>query len=535
MAIERIIYFGDSLTDSGAFFGLSSELLAFPLPSAVFGYEGQFSNGDVYADIAPVLLGGVADESLNFAVGGAKAVGVNLVGAALAGSPLALPDPDPALLDFDSNLGGQVGRYLASVAETGAPEGAAASFFIGLNDFNDLAGSVDVTDFDPVAFGAAAEALAGTIVETTLGAAATVAQTGVQTIILNTLPIGTFFPLSDALPVEVQPFADMLISGFNDALIDASAALTRLGLDVRIVDLEALAAEITADGMGFGFLNTDASLFLGTGADPSFVDPDGTGSLPPQPFFETNPIVAELDDDQFAFFDLLHPTTALHGILGAFQAASLGAVDRVEFLGDDDDRAVFGAGDAVVFAGAGRDFAFLGRGDDTAFGGLGRDFLWAGRGDDIVAGGAANDKVFGGRGADVVAGNTGDDRLFGGKGDDALIDGLGSDRAFGGFGDDVFFFADAALIGGESGADNDLFFGGRGEDTLVLAVSETVREDVEAEIAAGGDSFVFEEIGLRAYGIENVVLVDDRAAFDEIEVAGALQDRLDMAELWNLV
>lgn len=40
-AFERIHYFGDSLTDSGAFFEPASQLLAFPQPSPTFAMTGS--------------------------------------------------------------------------------------------------------------------------------------------------------------------------------------------------------------------------------------------------------------------------------------------------------------------------------------------------------------------------------------------------------------------------------------------------------------------------------------------------------------
>lgn len=50
MPCNRLIRFGNSLTDSDAFSALSSQLPGLPLPSALFGRAGRFSNGPVYAD-----------------------------------------------------------------------------------------------------------------------------------------------------------------------------------------------------------------------------------------------------------------------------------------------------------------------------------------------------------------------------------------------------------------------------------------------------------------------------------------------------
>ena len=304
------------------------------------------------------------------------------------------------------------------------------------------------------------------------------------------------------------------------------------------MDFEALADEIAANGTTYGFLNTTDSLLIGTGADPEFIDPDGEGPLPPLPTFQVNPAVAGLDEDQFVFYDLLHPTTAAHGVFGAFQAAVL-AGDNVEFLGDGRNFEYGSSGDDLFFAQGGNDLVFGGGGEDAIFGGDGRDFLLGGAESDILAGGEGNDIVFGGSDSDVLAGNGGNDRLTGGAGADALIDGLGSDRAFGGSGDDVFFYAEGSLIGGENGADRDIFFGGSGDDTLFLVVSEQSRASVEDDLSGIGESVPFllrfSDLGLITIGIENVVLLDSRADFDTVEVSDDLQARLDEAEFFNLV
>lgn len=566
MPLDRIIYFGDSLTDSDEFFKLASALTVFPLPSALFGYAGQFSNGDVYADIAPTILSIGADESLNYAVGGARAVGNNPLGLFLANSPLAVPNPDPELVAFDSNLTAQVDRFLEDAPGLGDLSNSAVSIFIGLNDLNGLASSVDPANFNFGEFAAQAQQLAADIVASTFSAAQRAVQAGVGTVILNTLPSSDFFPLGDGIPSEIAGFGNQLVDGINSALVQNAAGLELLGINTVIVDFAALSEEIQANGNGYGFLNTDDSFFIGTGADPEFVDPDGDGPLPPQPFFAINPTVADLDADQFAFYDLLHPTTALHGVLGAFQAATI-AGDNIEFLGDlaNFSRGTFD--DDLIFAQGGNDRAIGGAGEDVIFGGDGRDYVRGGGQNDILGGGGGDDFLIGDFGSDVLAGNDGNDFLSGALGADAIIDGLGSDRGFGGAGNDLFFYAEASLIGGTTGDDRDFYRGGSGEDTLFLVVSEENRESVEAEIARGG-SFInaknFSSIGLRTVEIENFVLLDSRADFDDVTVElskerdpmfgglrpspqrdvedhaedlgqNGLQAVLDEAEFWNLI
>lgn len=523
---DRLIYFGDSYTDSGEIFALTGAVLRQPLPSPAFGYDGQVSNGPVYADYAPALLGMAEDDVLNYAVGGARAVGEQDFGALLASSPLARPNPDPAFTSYDINLGAQVDRFLEDAASLGDLSGSAASITIGLNDLRQLPGLIDADNPDPAAVRAATAALLSEVLASTVKAATDLAAAGVGTIVLGTLPAVT-----RAAPTPEQAFLSAVVSQYNDALIESSAAIEALGVEVVVVDFEAMFREITGNGTNYGFLNTEDARLDG----PQLIDPDGDGPIPPAPGYEVNPEIAALDPDQHVFWDTIHPTTAAHGILGAFQAATL-AGDSIAFLGDTGGAAKGGAGDDLMFAQGGNDRLNLGEGDDVAFGGAGRDHLKGGAGGDVLAGGDGDDRVQGGRDADVVAGNAGNDRLDGGHGDDALIDGLGSDRADGGHGDDVFFFVEAGLIGGATGIDHDVFFGGSGEDTLYLVVAQQNRAGVEAMLEEGlADTMHFAEIGLTIHGIETVVLLDDRAAFDSVTVSPELQPVLDEAELWNLV
>ncbi|MEO0928315.1 MAG: SGNH/GDSL hydrolase family protein, partial [Cyanobacteria bacterium J06643_13] len=132
-SFDRLVFFGDSLTDTGNTFELSSQNLIVPLPPESLGYEQRFSNGEVYADIVPRLLG--IDNVDNFAFTAAASLGELSLGTILALNGvlgLQSPDADPTLLDFDINLNAQVDRFLDHPGNT---DNSAASLFIGLNDF----------------------------------------------------------------------------------------------------------------------------------------------------------------------------------------------------------------------------------------------------------------------------------------------------------------------------------------------------------------------------------------------------------------
>ncbi|MGF1524248.1 MAG: SGNH/GDSL hydrolase family protein [Leptolyngbyaceae cyanobacterium] len=508
--LDRLVFFGDSLTDTGGTFELSSQNLVVPLPPESLGYAQRFSNGEVYADIAPRLLG--IEDVDNFALTAAASLGELSLGTILTLNGvlgLQSPDADLTLLDFDINLNAQVDRFLENPGET---EDTAASLFIGLNDFGQFGLA------NPEATAEAAIAFASAVAAGTLAAAGRLVEAGVETIILNTLPVSSFFPFSTLQPT----LPDEVIEIHNEALLAGSAELTAAGVNVQVVDFAAITGEIAADPTAFGFLAPLSTFqFFGVGGNPTITEtPEG-----PVLSFPVNP--ASLPNlDQQVFFDLVHPTTATHGIFAAFYAESL--TSDVQILGSDNDIIKGSRADDLVLAGGGNDRVQLGRGDDVALGGLGNDLIFAGSGDDIISLGSGNDIGFGGRGEDVVAEGAGNDLLLGDRGDDVLVDGLGSDKVFGGRGDDVFVYSEASLIGGTGTNDRDAFFGGRGHDTLFLALTDAVRKTIE-----GADNIraALGSIGVFTSSIEDIQFIESAAEVSAI----ATHARITDADLWGLI
>jgi phospholipase/lecithinase/hemolysin len=520
-APSRLIYFGDSLTDSGTAFALTDLVLTDPVPSSDFNYAMRFSDGPVYAEVAASLLG-IGDESENFAIGAAEAVG-SLLGADLLDDELidAFLDPaaTPAEIAFveniDINLGAQVDRYIASIAGE-APEGSAASILIGPNDFDGFEPIFEATFFIE------ATILGGRVIAATLGAAADLLNAGIETVYVNNLFPADFFPAAQiGDPDEVDRF-NTALAAYNTAL---ELAALPFGDDVEIIDFAEIAEQIQADPTSFGLLDINNPLLFGSGGDPEIVD-FGSG---PEQFFAVNPVLDGLDLDQFAFFDVVHFTSALHGVIGSYQAAAIAGT--LEVLSDGSDSEARGGAPHVVLAGAGDDAVFLGAGDDVGLGGLGEDTIGGKEDRDVISGGSGEDRVNGGSEADVVAGGEGDDLVIGGAGDDVLIDGLGSDTLSGGGGDDAFLYTETVLIGGAPGVDRDVIVGGGGDDTLYLALTEGTRAVVEAELATGGTDARLESIGVFTFGVENILFLEDR-----LDLAGlSVEARLGEADLWGLV
>jgi hypothetical protein len=278
-----------------------------------------------------------------------------------------------------------------------------------------------------------------------------------------------------------------------------------------------MADEIGADPGTFGFLSLDEPTLLGNGID-----------------FTLNP-AATAPAEQTAFFDPLHPSTNLHGVLAAFSAESLSSL--TDFRGGGDDYIVHGSGGDLVLAGAGNDQAWLGGGNDVLLGGLGDDVADGGSGSDLMAGGRGNDQLWGGAGSNVLAGNAGNDTLNGGRNNDALIDGLGSDTLNGRGGDDMFYATQASLLGG-SGGDTDVFRGGAGFDTLALLVDPATLAVEQANVDANfvaGQAFTFGSMNLTTIGIERIVLTTEFGFADVPRAGGALGERLSQADLFGLV
>jgi hypothetical protein len=526
---------GDSLSDSGGIFGLSSEALDLvaaagidtdglqPIP--VPPYAGKFSNGPVLPEITAELLGA---ELHNFSFGGAQALGTLPFGliassvipdevlAAIAALPPDERAPIEAVFAHNINLSGQVVDLVAATtAEPPSPHSALVSM-IGLNDLRALEATFDPGN--PGALIGNALQVAGEIVQANLGVAHTAFDLGIGTVIFDTLPAASFFPIASELPPELQAIGDAAVDAVNQGLEAGALGLRQQGHDVRVVDLARMADEISADPGTFGFLSLDEPTLLGDGHGVQFTVND---AAPPV--------------QQTAFFDPIHMTTNLHGVFASFSAASL--TSHTDFRGAGNDFIIGSSGDDFVLAGAGNDQAQLGAGNDIMLGGLGNDVADGGPGSDLMAGGAGNDRLSGGPGSDVLAGNAGDDWLDGGPGNDALIDGLGSDRLFGGAGKDWFFATQAQLLVG-SGTDTDHFDGGAGFDTLAVLVDPKTLAVEQANVAANfdpGHPFTFSSMDFTTTGIERIVLTTQFGFADVPRPGGELGERLHQADLFGLV
>jgi Ca2+-binding RTX toxin-like protein len=419
------------------------------------------------------------------------------------------------IFSHDISLTGQLLDLTAALTADAPAKDSALVSLIGLNDFLSLAGSFDPDDPNSAAIIAAeVQQLILEVITANHTAAVTAFNLGIDTVIYETLPAASFFPVSNPLPLDLQALGDQAIDAVNAGLVADAQALQQQGFDVRVVDTAFMADEIAADPGTFGFLNFDVPWSLGNGIT-----------------FEANLPLSALE--YTAFFDPLHPTTNLHGVLGVFAAESL--TSNVIF-GAGIDVINGTAGEDLVLTGAQNDTVRLGNGDDILLAGLGNDTAEGGQGNDLMSGGSGDDTLSGNNGSDVVVGNAGNDTLNGDNGDDALIDGLGSDTANGGNGNDVFLYTQAEILGG-SGTDIDHFDGGHGFDTLALLVTPETLAAEQAALAnfVSGNTFTFSSVNLTVTGIEKIVLTT-QFGFDDVALPGGeLGARLHEADLFGFV
>lgn len=525
MAFSKFYFFGDSLTDQGRLHDLTAATTIVTLPVEGAGYGEAFSNGPVHAEIMTGLLGAAAN---NYAVGGAGAIGAQTVedyviprlGGQIPGLDIFLPDADAAALATDINLGGQAAAFAGDVAagET-PPEGAAAAFFIGLNDYSSFRPTSPETAL------AEATALVQGVVGATVGAAGAALARGVEDIIFYTLPSVRFFPLAGLQTPELVALGDQLFAAHNAALAQQAApALQAAGAEVTFIDFARMSAEIQADPETYGL---DAALFaapllIGTGGNPRLVEGPG-GEV--EAVFDGNPLVAGADPETVAFIDFVHPGAAIQGVWGVFSAASL--TSEHFFFGDGDDAITGTAGADLVLAGAGNDRVAARGGADVVLAGLGDDRVDGGGGADILSGGAGCDVLIGGCGADVLAGGAGRDVARGGRGADLLIASPGGDQLFGDAGDDAFVLDGARMGSAAAGR----MSGGAGEDTLYLILDAETRAAVEADLVAGAARQHVSALGLSTIGIEAFVFLDPADGLAGIDTPA----RLAEADLWGLV
>ena len=259
--LDRLVAFGDSLTDTGNFYNLSQ----WTFPSEDSWFRGRFSNGLVWVEHLAEALG--VDHS-SWAMSGASGeteylaiAGVNeQIASFLETSPL-LDGYDPARTLFVLMFGlNDLMTYDKPVEEVGPQLAAAISRLV---------------------------------------------SAGAEHLVLGTLPLPTQAPRTKYADPTSEAAKEAKIAAYNVFVRDQAACWAAEGVDVVLLEADVMLGELLADPAAFGL----------SVADDSCLD---LSSDEPANYLTGHPIratCADLGSGAFAFWDLTHPSTALHQIM----------------------------------------------------------------------------------------------------------------------------------------------------------------------------------------------------------------------------
>lgn len=266
--------FGDSLSDNGNLFAVSSRTL----PAAPY-FQGRFSNGLVFTELlgrtlVPHTTPGAAQRGdLNFAYGGATAA---------PGSQVP-------------HLAQQVALYRAQ----GLPALRTDLFTVlaGANDlFPVLAAST--TPSNPAALDAAAASAAASAA----GAVQSLVSLGAKNIVAAGLPGIGASPRALAAGATGVALGERATTAFNGDFRARLAAIAAATPDVNIVyvDLAAILARTVSDFRALGYVNVTTAYLAPSAAGGGSGSPDG-----------------------YVFWDDIHPTAKTHALLAAIVTEQL--------------------------------------------------------------------------------------------------------------------------------------------------------------------------------------------------------------------
>jgi outer membrane lipase/esterase len=286
VTFSSINVLGDSLSDQGNMFLATSALIgpANAIPSADHYFAGRFSNGPAYTDVLAERLGLPLGPSLaggnNFAFGGAR-TDYNTV-ETVAGGPFP-----PGLFPWSLN------RQIEAFAARGVHDQEA--LYVVFSGSNDIA--------DILTRGLDANTVIADVLDAVLRAVAAFELAGARTILVPNVPDLGLTPGFVASPAASA--AATALSAQYNALLHQSLALVS---GPRIVEFDTFAflREIVEHPDRFGFSNVITPCFSG--------------------FIVASPGATVCDaPDEHAYWDIVHPTRAVHRLLGEAMIAALPA------------------------------------------------------------------------------------------------------------------------------------------------------------------------------------------------------------------
>ena len=279
MAQTSLIFFGDSLTDSGNLYERTRAVLP---PSPPYA-QGRFSNGPTYAETLPDLLGVPESNVVNFAFAGAESGRTN---------------SHPLLGQLFTSLNvGALHQVDLAVARSAVGPNSLAVYFIGGNDYQNRARSTDP------------QTLVTTVIGNIHGGISTLARAGQKNFVVLNLPNMGDTPAARFL--GARDAFGQLAAAHNTALAQAVNGLeSRLGVDITLVALDDLFDDVVANPGLYGLSDVTKPCFFNPGQTP----PPGTAR---------DCSTTEATNSGL-FYDDIHPTAHVHRINAEYVAAYLG-------------------------------------------------------------------------------------------------------------------------------------------------------------------------------------------------------------------
>lgn len=272
---SQLVVFGDSLSDNGNVYAATGGAYP-PFPY----YNGRFSNGPVAVEVMAATLG---VPLLDLAYGGAT------TGFVTASTPNYINHayfPVPVLPNMQDTLQ----SYLAGTGGLSDPN----ALYVVSGGANDIFYGLDMSLDMPTVL--------ATAVSNLVTISATLVGTGATHLLVPGLPDLGLTPFFRGFGPAGTAAGTMISMSFNDGLRGALGAYLPAGT-WQYFDTFGLFNEVVADPAAFGFTNaTDACLVV------------------------SPPSLCGLTSDaqnEYVFWDSVHPTAATHQILGARMAAAV--------------------------------------------------------------------------------------------------------------------------------------------------------------------------------------------------------------------
>lgn len=277
--LTKIIFFGDSLVDTGNVFN-STEF-----PDSPPYFEGRFSNDKIWVDtltesldLNPVLsseLGTtIPTDGVNFAIGGATTGSDNITG------------------DNSSGLQQQIEAFTDLTAFFPADADALNVIWAGSNDyFLGLSNPETLIEVPEQA------------TDNLSGAVESLYEVGARNFLVVNVPDLGETPSLNELEVLLPGVSNQIdnLIGVHNSLLEQKLGNLNTslpGIEITTLDANSLLQDILAEPNQFGFTETENSCLLNSQLIPS-VSFDGICDNP----------------DEFVFWDEIHPTSATHQVV----------------------------------------------------------------------------------------------------------------------------------------------------------------------------------------------------------------------------